>query len=65
MRHPLTGWRFAALVGGLVGALGLALYPIAIAPYLNSDEWKKIQEVRVSHVGITPLHLDDGAMLQR
>jgi Domain of unknown function (DUF4538) len=36
-----TGWRYTALVGGLVGAIVLAMYPIAISPYLHPEKWRK------------------------
>lgn len=36
---PLTGWRYVAVVGGLVGAIGLALYPIAIDPMINTEKY--------------------------
>ncbi|CAH2055795.1 unnamed protein product, partial [Iphiclides podalirius] len=38
------GWRYSALIGGLVGLLGLTLYPIAISPMLDPSEYKKIQK---------------------
>lgn len=40
----LVGWRYATLIGGLVGLIGLTLYPIAIDPYLNPDKWKNVQK---------------------
>lgn len=39
-----TGWRYAALWGGLVGAIALTLYPIAIEPILNPQKYKEIQK---------------------
>ncbi|KAL5012877.1 hypothetical protein ScPMuIL_011428 [Solemya velum] len=39
----LKGWRYAAMIGGLVGAIGLALYPIAVDPYLHPEKWQNIQ----------------------
>lgn len=39
-----TGWRYAALIGGLVGAITLTLYPIAIEPIINPEKYKKIQK---------------------
>ncbi|XP_066150704.1 small integral membrane protein 20 [Euwallacea fornicatus] len=41
---PLVGWRYALFIGGLVGTLGLATYPIIIDPMMNPEKWKKIQE---------------------
>lgn len=37
----LIGWRYATLLGGLVGLIGLTFYPIAIDPYLNPEKWSK------------------------
>lgn len=28
-----TGWRYAALIGGIIGLITLTLYPIAIEVY--------------------------------
>lgn len=44
MKKPPTGIRLGVLLGGLVAALGAALYPIAIHPYLHIDEYKEIQK---------------------
>ncbi|XP_022185238.2 small integral membrane protein 20 [Nilaparvata lugens] len=41
----LQGWRFAGFVGGMLGVLGLALYPIMIYPMYNTDEYKKLQAI--------------------
>lgn len=38
---PLTGWRYAAVFGGLAGAIGLALYPIAVDPMINPEKYSK------------------------
>ncbi|KAG5684391.1 hypothetical protein PVAND_013626 [Polypedilum vanderplanki] len=43
-RPTWTGWRYAALIGGLVGAITLTLYPIAIEPMLNTKKYKEIQK---------------------
>jgi len=42
-----VGWRYAALVGGLVGSIVLAMYPIAIHPYLYPDKWSKLFDFHV------------------
>lgn len=39
MHKPLTGWRYAAMIGGLVGAIALAMYPIAIDPMMNPEKY--------------------------
>ncbi|XP_038218857.1 small integral membrane protein 20 [Zerene cesonia] len=38
-------WRFATLIGGLVGLIGLTLYPIAVSPMMDSSKYKEIQKV--------------------
>lgn len=40
-----TGWRYAALIGTLIGAITLTLYPIAIEPMINPEKYKKIQKI--------------------
>ena len=35
-----VGVRYWALVGGLVSAIGLTMYPIAIDPYFNPEKWR-------------------------
>ena len=37
----LKGWRYAALIGGLFGLVGLTMYPIAISPMLDASEYSK------------------------
>ncbi|XP_014272019.1 small integral membrane protein 20 [Halyomorpha halys] len=39
----LTGWRYGMFVGGIVAAIGAALFPITIYPMLNLEEFRKIQ----------------------
>lgn len=39
-----TGWRYAALIGGIVSLIGITLYPIAIEPMLNPEKYKKLQK---------------------
>ncbi|CAH2011074.1 unnamed protein product [Acanthoscelides obtectus] len=41
----LKGWRYAALIGGLFGAIAITVYPIIIDPMLNPDKYKRVQEV--------------------
>ncbi|KAG7174777.1 Small integral membrane protein 20-like, partial [Homarus americanus] len=41
----LRGWRYGVFVGGLVGFISAALYPIVIYPMMNVDNYKKIQAV--------------------
>ena len=35
------GWRYGALVGGLVGIIAVAMYPIAVDPYFNPEKWSE------------------------
>lgn len=35
----LVGWRYAALIGGLVGTIALAAYPVIIDPMMNPEKW--------------------------
>lgn len=59
---PLKGWRFGAFVGSIVGAIGLAIYPIIISPYLYPEKWKKMsKEVREQH-SIKPEDIQPGNM---
>jgi hypothetical protein len=37
----LTGWRFGVFVVGLFGSIAVAIYPIGIAPMLDSSEYSK------------------------
>ncbi|ERL93688.1 small integral membrane protein 20 [Dendroctonus ponderosae] len=39
-----VGWKYGVLVGGFVGTILLATYPIIISPMINPDKWKRIQE---------------------
>ena len=39
--HKFVGWRYAALIGGMVGMIGLAMYPIFVDPYLHPEKWRK------------------------
>lgn len=38
----LKGWRYTAFIAGIVGTIGLALYPIIIDPMLNTDKYSKL-----------------------
>lgn len=37
----LKGWRYAAFIGSLVGAIGITLYPIIIYPMTHIEEYSK------------------------
>lgn len=61
MAKLLTGWRYAAFIGGVVGAIGLACYPIIIYPMLHADEYKKIQ--KMNRAGIRQEDIQPGSKL--
>lgn len=37
----LKGWRYTVFIGGFVGFLGLALYPIVVSPMLDASEYSR------------------------
>lgn len=39
-KQVLKGWRYGLFVGSIVGAIGLAIYPVIISPYLYPEKWK-------------------------
>lgn len=40
----LTGWRYVAFVGTIVGVCGAALYPITIAPMMDPTYYSEYDE---------------------
>jgi len=58
----LKGWRFAAFVGGIVGAVGVAIYPIIISPYLYPEQWKKASKDFRTAEGIRQENIQPGNM---
>ena len=40
----LAGWRFAVGLGAFLGAIGLTIYPVIIAPMMNPEPWKQVSE---------------------
>lgn len=38
-----VGWRYAAFIGGLVGAVAITMYPIAIYPMMHIDEYSRLK----------------------
>ncbi|XP_069128832.1 uncharacterized protein [Argopecten irradians] len=42
--HKMRGLKFAALVGGLVGTMGLFLYPTVIQPMMDPTKWQELQK---------------------
>lgn len=39
-----SGWKYTALIGGLIGSIALAVYPVVIDPMINTEKYKKIQQ---------------------
>ncbi|KAJ9589003.1 hypothetical protein L9F63_017698 [Diploptera punctata] len=39
MTAGLRGWKYAAFIGGIVGFIGAATYPIIIYPMMNIDHY--------------------------
>lgn len=37
----LKGWKYAAFVGTIVGAIGIAIYPIIVSPMVNPEPYSK------------------------
>ncbi|CAG9864114.1 unnamed protein product [Phyllotreta striolata] len=54
------GWRYAAFISGVVGAISLAIYPVIIDPMINTDKYKRIQEV--TREGIIQENIQPGNM---
>jgi len=59
-RGTLTGWRYGAFVGGLVGAICLTIYPIIISPMMDPEPYKKAQ--RETRRGIIQEEIQPGNM---
>lgn len=38
----LKGWKYAAFFAGVVGFIGVAIYPIVIEPIRNADKYSKV-----------------------
>ncbi|XP_058054069.1 small integral membrane protein 20 [Anopheles bellator] len=56
----LKGKNYALLIGGIVGLIGLACYPIIVHPMLYPEEYKKLQ--RVNRAGIKQDEIQPGNM---
>lgn len=37
----LKGWRYVAFISGIVGAIGLAVYPVIIKPMYDNSKYSK------------------------
>jgi hypothetical protein len=60
--QKLKGWRYAAFVGALFGAIGAAIYPIIIEPMRNPEKWRKISEENRKLANINPEKIQPGGM---
>lgn len=49
----LTGWRYVAFVGTIVGVTGAAIYPIIIQPLIDPTYYRKLIHSRSYFVMIT------------
>lgn len=61
-KHLLKGWRYALFVGSIFGAVGAAIYPIIISPYLNPEKWKKMSKEMREQQGIKQENIQPGNM---
>ena len=41
MTAGLRGWKYAAFIGGIIGFIGAATYPIIIYPLMNVEHYSK------------------------
>ena len=58
----LTGWRFATFVGAIIGAVGLATYPIIISPMNNPEPWREFSDKARREAGIKQENIQPGNM---
>ncbi|XP_058461118.1 small integral membrane protein 20 [Malaya genurostris] len=56
----LKGRNYVLFIGGIVGLIGLACYPIIIDPMLNPEKYKKIQQI--TRAGIRQEDIQPGNM---
>ena len=56
----LRGWRYVAFVASIFGGVGLAIYPIIVAPYLDPSKYQEIQHV--TRAGINQEDVQPGGM---
>ena len=64
-RNVLTGWKYAGFIGAIVGAIGLATYPIIISPYLYPEKWQKMSREIRKEAGIKQEEIQPGNMKVR
>ncbi|XP_035792861.1 small integral membrane protein 20-like [Anopheles albimanus] len=56
----LKGKNYALLVGGIVGIIALACYPIIVHPMMHPEEYKKVQ--KINRAGIKQEDIQPGNM---
>ena len=61
-KSVLTGWKYAGFIGAIVGAIGLATYPIIISPYLYPEKWQKMSKEIRKDAGIKQEDIQPGNM---
>ena len=64
-RNVLTGWKYAGFLGAIVGAIGLATYPIIISPYLYPEKWQRMSKEIRQDAGIKQEEIQPGNMKVR
>ncbi|KZS04430.1 Uncharacterized protein APZ42_032758 [Daphnia magna] len=37
----LKGWKYAAMVGSVIGVIGLAIYPIIVSPMMDPEPYSE------------------------
>jgi len=62
IKPVMKGWRFALFVGSITGAIGAAIYPIIISPYLYPEKWKKMAKEMRQQQGIKQEDIQPGNM---
>lgn len=56
----LRGWKYGVFIGGIVGFISAALYPIVVYPMMHVDEYKKAQAI--NRQGINQEEIQPGNM---
>ena len=61
-KNVLSGWRYGAFIGCVVGSIALAAYPVIVQPYLDPKPWQDMsRRARESH-GIKQENIQPGNM---
>lgn len=56
----LRGWKYGVFIGGIVGFISAALYPVVVYPMMHVDEYKKAQAI--NRQGINQEEIQPGNM---